>query len=116
MYDQAIASFQKAIALSGDSPDEPASLAYAYARAGKVREATQVMEELQKRATRSYVSPSVVAIMYAGLDKYDQAFASLDQAYEERDSLLVFLKVEPTFDRLRSDPRFTRLLQRVGLQ
>lgn len=115
MYDEAITSFQKAIALSGDSPDEPASLAYAYARSGKIREAQQVMDELQKRAGRSYVSPSVVAIIYGGLDQHDQAFASLDKAFDERDSLLVFLKVEPTFDRLRSDARFTRLLQRIGL-
>ena len=115
MYNEAIASFQKAIALSGDSPDEPASLAYAYARSGQIRDAQRVMGELQKRASQSYVSPSVVAIMYAGLDNHDQAFASLDKAFDERDSLLVFLKVEPTFDRLRSDARFTRLLQRIGL-
>ncbi len=114
MYDHAIASFQKAIALSGDSLDEPASLAYAYARSGKVREAQQVVDELTERARRSYISPSALAMMYAGLGKHDQAFASLDKAYDERDSLLVFLKVEPTFDRLRADPRFERLLQRVG--
>ncbi len=114
MYDDAIASLQRAIALSGDSPDEPASLSYAYARAGKIPEARRVMDELEKRAKRTYISPSVVAVMYAGLGDRDKAFALLDKACDERDSLLVFLKVEPSFDPLRSDARFERLLRRVG--
>ncbi|MGI8733831.1 MAG: TPR end-of-group domain-containing protein [Pyrinomonadaceae bacterium] len=53
--------------------------------------------------------------MYTGLGEKDQAFAWLDKAYSGRDFILVFLKVEPMFDGLRSDPRFARLLQRVGL-
>jgi len=114
MYDDAIASLQKAIALSGDSPDEPASLSYAYARAGKIPEARKVMDDLENRAKRTYLSRSVVAIMYAGLGDRDKAFALLDRACDERDGLLVFLKVEPSFDLLRSDARFERLLRRVG--
>lgn len=115
MYDDAIASLQKAIALSGDSPDEPASLSYVYARAGKIAEARNVMDELEKRAKRTYISPSVLAVMYAGLGDRDKAFALLDKACDERDGLLVFLKVEPSFDLLRFDVRFERLLRRVGL-
>lgn len=115
MYDDAIASLQKAIALSGDSPDEPASLSYVYARAGKIAEARNVMDELEKRAKRTYISPSVLAVMYAGLGDRDKAFALLDKACDERDGLLVFLKVEPSFDPLRFDARFERLLRRVGL-
>ena len=114
MYDDAIGSLQKAIALSGDSPDEPASLSYAYARAGKIPEARKVMDDLENRAKRTYISPSVVAIMYAGLGDRDKAFALLDKACDQRDSLLVFLKVEPSFDLLRSDARFELLLRRVG--
>ena len=114
MYAEAIASLQKAIALSGDSPDEPASLSYVYARAGKILEARNVMNELEKRARRTYISPSVLAFMYAGLGDRDKAFALLDKACDERDGLLVFLKVEPSFDPLRSDARFERLLRRVG--
>ena len=53
--------------------------------------------------------------MYAGLEENDQAFAWLDKAYDGRDFILVFLKVDPTFDRLRSDPRFAELVRRVGL-
>jgi serine/threonine-protein kinase len=116
MYEPAIAAFQKSIPLSGDSPDEAASLAYAYARSGKLKEARQVINDLQERSQKRYVSPTVIAIIYAALGEHDQAFAWLEKAYDGRDSILVFLKVEPPFDKLRSDPRFERLLQRVGLK
>lgn len=113
-YDEAIAAYQTAIPLSGDSPDEPASLAYVYAVSGRRREAQQVIDELKKRAQRTYIPSSLIGMIYAGLGDKDQAFAWIEEGYRSRDSLLVFLKVDPTFDSLRSDPRFTDLLQRVG--
>jgi serine/threonine protein kinase/tetratricopeptide (TPR) repeat protein len=115
MLEQAIAEYQKSIPLSGDSPDEPASLAYVYAISGKTQEARQILGDLQQRAKRSYVAPTMIASVYAALGEKDQAFAWLDKAYEERDFILIFLKVDPTFDRLRSDPRFPTLMQRIGL-
>ena len=115
MHEQAIAEYQKSIPLSGDSPDEPASLAYVYAISGKMQEARQILGDLQQRAKRSYVAPTMIASVYAALGEKDQAFAWLDKAYEERDFILIFLKVDPMFDRLRSDPRFATLLRRIGL-
>ena len=115
MHEQAIAEYQKSIPLSGDSPDEPASLAYVYAISGKMQEARQILGDLQQRAKRSYVAPTMIASVYAALGEKDRAFAWLDKAYEERDFILIFLKVDPTFDRLRSDPRFASLMRRVGL-
>jgi serine/threonine-protein kinase len=115
MYNEAAAEYQKAIALSGDSPDEPAMLGFAYALSGKNQEARQVIESLKQRSKQSYISPVTVAVIYGGLGENDEAFEWLEKAYREQDSLLVLLKVEPMFDSLRSDPRFTELLRRVGL-
>jgi serine/threonine-protein kinase len=115
MYEEAILEYQKSIPLSGDSPDEVASLGYAHALSGKRREAQQVIDELKNRAARRYISPTIIAFIYAGLDEKDEAFAWLDKAYDGRDFILVFLKVDPTFDRLRSDPRFAELARRVGV-
>lgn len=115
MYDEAIAEYQMSIPLSGDSPDEPASLGYAYALSGKKREALQIIDELKERSKRSYISPTIIAFIYIGLGEKDQAFEWLDKAYNGRDFVLVLLKIEPTFDPLRSDPRFPVLLKRVGL-
>jgi tetratricopeptide (TPR) repeat protein len=116
MYEQAIASFQKAIPLSGDSPDEPAELGRAYARSGRKTEARKILDDLKEQSKRRYIAPCVIASLYAALGEKDQAFVWLDKAYEAHDFILVLLKVEPMFDNLRSDPRFTVLLKRVGLE
>lgn len=113
-YEPAILAFQKSIPLSGDSPDEPASLAYAYALSGNKAEARKILKELNQQSKRRYISPGALADIYAVLGDKDQAFALLEQAYDERDNMVVLLKVEPMFDPLRSDPRFTDLLRRVG--
>lgn len=114
MLNEAIAAYQKAIPLSGDSPDEPASLANAYALSGKRQEALRILDDLKRRSSERYISPATIAVIYGGLGDKDEAFAWLERAYERRDLLLVLLKVEPMFDRLRDDPRFTNLTRRVG--
>ena len=114
-FNEAIAEFQKAIPLSGDSPDEPAELARAYALAGKRDEALKIIEELKKLSERKHVAPTVMGSIYGALGDKNQAFAFLNKAFDERDFLLMMLKVDPMFDPLRSDPRFAELARRVGL-
>ena len=113
-YEPAIRALQKSIPLSGDSADEPASLAHAYALAGKTTEAQKILEELKQQAKRKFISPGAIADLYGALGDKDQAFALLDKAVEERDNMVILLKVEPMFDPLRPDPRFASLLRRVG--
>ena len=113
-YEPAILALQKSIPLSGDSPDESASLAHAYALSGRRAEARKILEELKQQAKSKYISPGTIADVYGALGDKDQAFALFDKAYEERDNMVILLKVEPIFDPLRSDPRFANLLRRVG--
>ena len=115
MYEEAAAHYEKAIPLSGDSPDELASLGYAYAVSGRRREAAAVIGELNQLSKRRYISPVIIAFIYAGLGENDRAFELLERAYESRDFILIMLKVDPFFDRLRADPRFAELVRRVGL-
>lgn len=114
-YEPAIPEFQKSIPFSGDSPDEPASLALAYAQSGNKAAARKILDELKQQSKRKYIAPSVFASLHGALGESDQAFAWFDKAYEERDNLIILLKVEPMFDQFRSDPRFTNLLRRIGL-
>ena len=113
-YEPAILELQKSVPLSGDSPDEPATLAQAYALSGRTNEARKILEELELQAKDKYVSPGTLASLYGLIGESDRAFAMFDKAYEERDNLMVLLKVDPYFDPLRSDPRFTKLVHRVG--
>jgi len=111
-FEAAISEFRLAMELHGGGP-EITGLGHAYARVGRIDEANLVIAELRERATRGYISPYAFALIYAGLNDSDNTFAWLERAYEDRTHWLVFLQVEPRFDRLCEDPRFIDLLHRV---
>jgi len=114
-YPEALSELQKALALSEGNSNELAALAYGYALSGKREEALKILGELQERSKETYVQPTWIAAIHIALGQKDQAFDWLQKAYRDRSGWLLYLKVEPIFDSLRSDPRFTDLLQRVGL-
>ena len=74
-----------------------------------------MLAELKAASKQKYVYSVGFARIYAGLGDKDQAFAWLEKAYEERSTGLYWLKVDPIWDPLRSDPRFNDLLRRIGL-
>ena len=115
MHEEAISEFQKARTISGGSTDMTALLGYAYAVAGQRSEAEKILEESNQLSRQRYVSPSHRAIIYTGLGEKELAFEWLEKAYEDRNWVLVLLKVHPMFDPLRSDPRFLDLLRRMNL-
>ncbi len=112
MYEEALAELRQA---KGVTVEPRAVLAYTYAVSGKRRQATRVLTQLLELSKRQYVPRYHIAIIYAGLGDKNQALAWLEKAYEERDQWLLWLKVEPMVDSLRSEPRFQDLLRRVGL-
>lgn len=113
MFEQAIGEFQKAIDLSRGSPAMVAGLAHAYAVAGQRGKAIETLDDLKELSRRKYLPPYETALIYAGLGERDQALAWLEKAYEERSSLLVFLKADPRVDSLRSNSRFQELVRRL---
>ena len=115
-FDEAIAEFKQALTIAGARPLWSGFLGQVYAAAGKTEEAVEVLHELRAVSARQYVPPVAFAIVYAGLGKIDDAFHWLEKAVDERDGLLIYLKVGSVFDNLRSDRRFSAILTRVGLQ
>jgi eukaryotic-like serine/threonine-protein kinase len=101
--------------LSGGSTLGRALLGLGHARAGDAAAARRVLEDLRGRSRAGYVPAYQFTIVHIGLGETDQAFTSLDRAYEERSDALVYLKVEPILDPLRGDRRFDDLVRRVGL-
>jgi len=115
LYQEALAEFQKAYALSSGESGAVMLLGRAYALAGQTAEARQSLASLQETSTRKYVPALYRAFICAGLNDKDEAFRWFEKAYEDRSNSLIYLAVEPSFDKLRSDPRFQHLLQKVGL-
>ena len=111
---QAVAEFQKAKALDA-KVEMLGGLGQGYASCGRKNEARRVLNELLELSKQHYFSPHWIASIYAGLGERDAAFEWLDQAAERRFGPLIYLKVNPIWDNLRSDPRFQGLLLRVGL-
>lgn len=114
-YKEAIAEARKAQGLLGDNPDGVTHVGYAYAVAGRRSAALEILNQLMELSSQKYIPPYLMAYIYAGLKLNDQTFEWLEKSYEERSYVLVGLKALPIFDDLRSDQRFSDLLQRVGL-
>jgi TolB-like protein/DNA-binding winged helix-turn-helix (wHTH) protein len=114
LYDKAIAELQRAIEFSGGSSTSRSNLAYAYAVSGRRDEAVKILEDLKDRPTHGFSNAPEIALVYVGLHENDQAMTWLESAYKERFNPSILLR--PSFDLLRSDPRFQNLLHRIGLR
>ena len=116
MYREAIAELEKAVNLSKRHDLVVASLGKALGDSGRKPEARILLEELEERSKHRYISPCLIALVQIGLGEKDRAIASLEQGYAARDQWMLYLKVDPHMDDLRSDLRFENLLRRVGLR
>lgn len=118
MYKDAVAVFEKMLAVSPDNPIGLSGLGYAYAVSGQRAEAQRMLDQLAVVSKHRYVSPVNRARIYTGLGLRDAALEGLEEAYNDR-SLgggATAINVEPSWDSLRSDPRFANLLLRMNLQ
>ena len=97
------------------APIHWSALAYIYGRTGRTAQGRQAIQELLRVSARERVQARVFAWSYAGVGDTAQTLAWLEKAYAEHSGELVTLKVSPAYDFLRGDPRFQRLLERVGL-
>ena len=142
-YDESIAQLKKTVDLESNFESTHNSLGYAYWMKGEYAESVEEFAKrreaggsqqlaalvresfvkggwegfLRMRVAEfrtSYPSSYAVAIYLAALGEKEEAFAELNKAYENREYGLVLLKVDPRLDPLRSDPRFTDLIHRVG--
>ncbi len=114
-YPEAAAEGNTMLRLFGRDQTDLSLLGWTYARSGQQSEARKLIAELKEQAKKSYVFPSYLAYIHIALGEKDEALALLEKAYEERDSNMIDLKVDPIYDPLRSDPRFVELLRRMNL-
>ncbi len=111
---ESLRMFQQAAALGGDPTELSLRGGVVLARLGRRQEVGQILNAAIRASSRTYVSSASLAAVYAGLMEPDQAQACLEKALAERDASLVFLKVSPLFDAVRSRPWFNGLLEKAG--
>jgi TolB-like protein/Flp pilus assembly protein TadD len=111
MYSKAIGAFLK----SGNGPYSLGHLGNTYARAGDADAAHKIISQLEERVRKDGIGRYEIALVYTGLGKKKEAFKWLEESYNAHDVGLVYLKIDPCLDPLRSDSRFNDLVRRVGL-
>jgi serine/threonine-protein kinase len=111
---EAVAQLEKAAVLSPD-PNTMASLAHAYAISGQKEKALKILSQLETKAKKESISSYQFALIYVGLGDREKGLAALEKALQERSTLLTYSKMDPRFDPIRSDPRFTDIQRRIGL-
>ena len=115
MHSEAVEEAKKAGELSRNSQSQ-AYRAYALAKWGKLSEAREVLNELLKLSTETYVPPYNIAVAYNAVGETQKALDYLEKGFSDRDVRMVFLKVEPQWDSLRSEPRFVDLIKRMKIE
>jgi eukaryotic-like serine/threonine-protein kinase len=117
MYKEGMAEFEKLLVVSPGNACALSDLGCGYALQGQRAEAQKVLEQLAELAKHKYVPFMCPARIHAGLGDTGKAFEWLEKSYDDRSiSTFPFVKVDPIYDSLRSDPRYGDLMRRMNLQ
>jgi eukaryotic-like serine/threonine-protein kinase len=114
-YGEAIALYETTLATDPSTEGLTQILGYAYAKAGRKRDALEVIRKHDEVGKRQFVGRYEVAAIYVALGEKDKAFAELEKSFAVRDWGIARLSVDPFLDPIRDDPRFKELLQRMKL-
>jgi serine/threonine protein kinase len=110
-YGEAITAYERAGTLNAAL----AGRALAYGMSGKRKVSQKLLDDLKNTIQQGAPGAAWIARSFAQLGEIDLAFEYLEKAYRDRDTQVVWLKVDPFCDPLRSDRRFNKLLSRMNL-
>jgi eukaryotic-like serine/threonine-protein kinase len=114
-HDQALADIRREVERPGLRTIKKLTLAYASAASGNGEEANGILWELEPKLAAENRLALLSAIVFTALDAKDRAFEQLERAYQLREPGLLFLKVAPWADPLRSDPRYGAFVEKLGI-
>lgn len=114
-YDEGIEALTKAIELAPESGWIQGTLGWAYGMAGREQAAWEIVKQLRDQARKGYLSPIALALTLTGLGEKEQALDRLEQAYVERDNLIIWLRGSDFHDVLAGEPRYEALVEKMGL-
>jgi serine/threonine-protein kinase len=111
----AIVQFEHGVRIGGRVPFTLAGLAIGHAASGDAPRARALLAELEAQSSRHYVAAYYVAQVLAALGEREPALAALERALEEKVHWLATIRLDPSLDTLRGDPRFDEIVRRVGI-
>jgi TolB-like protein/Tfp pilus assembly protein PilF len=115
MTDAGLGELERAVALSPTNSQWLAQLGEAYALFGSADKAREVLQQLEDRARRTYVSPYHLAFVYTGLGEHERALDLVERAFDEHAGAMYGIKGSFLLAPLRPHPRFKALLTKMNL-
>jgi DNA-binding winged helix-turn-helix (wHTH) protein/TolB-like protein len=112
-FDDAAAAFRGVDERIRDWPVSIAARGHVAGVSGRQAQAAEALGQLERLSANRFVTSYGLALVHAGLGQNDAAFASLNNAFDERSNWLVWLRLDPRWNGLRSDSRFTQLVSRM---
>jgi len=117
MYEEALEEFQKEIALKKDfNPQAVTYIGITYSLMDQIDRTQEICDDLLEKSKKEYIPQYFIALLYFTLGENDQGFEWLEKAHKKNDIRLKSLKADPLMDGFRSDPRYTALLEKIGLR
>ena len=115
MYSEALREMAQAKDLLPGNLAVESDMGHVHAISGNKTAAQKIIGTMKQQSAHRYVNLYELALIYVGLGQRDQAFESLNKAFRERSDQMIYLKVDPRLDSVRSDSRFSDLVRRVGI-
>jgi TolB-like protein/Flp pilus assembly protein TadD len=114
-FNDSVSALQEALRLSGGRPAVLAELGRVYAVMGRRADAEAILTRITQPASPGgYVDDQDAAYVRLALGLRDQALTGLEHAVDRRSDRILWLRVDPRVDSVRSEPRFQRLVTRIG--
>ena len=114
MLKEAAAEFARSVTLGGGASIYSASLAHALGAGGRRSDASRISAEMADQSRGEFISSCDLALAWLGSGDKAKALKLLSRAIEERSPRAAFIRVDPRFDELRSDPEFVALMRLLG--
>ena len=111
--DEGIEARRQSTALAPGDPWHLSALGWNLGYTGREDEARAILSDLERRRHTTYIPGAMLAEACVGLGNHDQALSWLELAASERDGYMIVIRTWPSFDALRSDPRFQALLRKM---
>jgi TolB-like protein/DNA-binding winged helix-turn-helix (wHTH) protein/Tfp pilus assembly protein PilF len=115
-YTEALQELEKTESIWGRLPSVLDERGFVYAAMGNSGEAKKILAELRRRSPKEFIDPYPVAFILVALGEKDEALKALERAYELKSAWMPWLKVEPKFQSLHSEPRFVTLLHKLQFE